>query len=155
LASSEAGAEQGVAGGEPVDLTELALRGVEAVRADAERRCLALDLRVAPAPVLGDPALLERMVGNLAENAVRHNIDAGWLSVRCGQHDGRSWLEVRNSGPRIDRTEVDELFAPFRRGGQARTAGRGARARPSVAPAGAPGDRGAVSAAPRPGGGHG
>src|SRR5262249_41718388 len=73
LATSQARAQGGRAVREPVDLTELALRGVEAVRADAERRCLALDLRVAPAPVLGDPALLERMVGNLAENAVRHN----------------------------------------------------------------------------------
>jgi len=28
-----------------------------------------------------DPALLERVVGNLVENAVRHNVEGGWLEV--------------------------------------------------------------------------
>jgi len=157
LATSQAQAEQGLAVREPVDLTELALRSVEAVRADAERRCLALDVHAEPAPVLGDPALLERMVGNLTENAVRHNVDAGWLSVRCGQQDGESWLEVRNSGPHIDRTEADELFAPFRRGGQARTAGRyrtgGAGLGLSIVRAVAAAHGGSVTAVPLPAGG--
>jgi signal transduction histidine kinase len=40
---------------------------------------VAAELR--PAPVEGDPALLDRMVANLVENAVRHNQPSGWLEV--------------------------------------------------------------------------
>jgi len=153
LATSEAQAQQGLAVREPVDLADLALRSLAAVRPDADRRCLATDVHTAPAPVLGDPALLERMVDNLAENAVRHNVDGGWLTVRCGRRDGHAWLEVRNSGPHIDRAEVDELFAPFRRGGQARTAGHGAGLGLSIARAVAAAHGGAVNAEPLPDGG--
>jgi signal transduction histidine kinase len=153
LASTEAQAQQGLAVREGVDLAELVLRCLAAVRPDAERRCLAVEVQAAPAPVLGDPALLERMVGNLAENAVRHNIDAGWLRVRCGQRDGRCWLEVSNSGPHIDRAEADELFAAFRRGGQARTAGHGAGLGLSIVRAVAVAHGGGVEARPLPDGG--
>jgi signal transduction histidine kinase len=153
LATTEAQAQQGLAVREPVDLAELALRSLAAVRADAERRCLAVEVQAAPAPVVGDPALLERMVGNLAENAVRHNVDAGWLMVRCGQRDGRAWLEVRNSGPHIDGAEADELFAAFRRGGQARTAGHGAGLGLSIVRAVAAAHGGVVDAVPLPEGG--
>jgi signal transduction histidine kinase len=153
LATSQAQAEQGLAVRESVDLAELVLRSLAAVRGEAERRCLVVDTGTAPAPVLGDPALLDRMVGNLAENAVRHNVDAGWLTVRCGLSGVDSWLEVRNAGPVIERTEVDELFAPFRRGGQARTAGRGAGLGLSIVRAVAAAHGGSVHAEPLPGGG--
>jgi signal transduction histidine kinase len=153
LATSQAQAEQGLAVREPVDLAELALRSMAAVHAEAGRRGLVIEVDASPAPTTGDPALLDRMVGNLAENAVRHNVDAGWLTVRCGHSGGLAWLEVRNFGPVIQRSEVDELFAPFRRGGQARTAGRGAGLGLSIVRAVAAAHGGAVHAEPLPGGG--
>ena len=153
LATSQAQAEQGLAVRERVDLAELVRRSLEVVGTAAARRCLVVEVDPAPAPVLGDPALLDRMVGNLAENAVRHNVDAGWLTVRCGQSGELSWLEVRNFGPTIDKSEVDELFAPFRRGGQARTAGRGAGLGLSIVRAVAAAHGGTVHAEPLTGGG--
>jgi signal transduction histidine kinase len=153
LATSQAQAEQGLAVRERVDLAELVRRSLEVVGTAAERRCLAVDADPWPAPVLGDPALLDRMVGNLAENAVRHNVDAGWLTVRCGRSGDIAWLEVRNFGPVIERSEVDELFAPFRRGGQARTAGKGAGLGLSIVRAVAAAHGGTVHAEPLPGGG--
>jgi signal transduction histidine kinase len=69
------------------------------------------------ATVIGDPVLLERLVQNLVENGVRHNLpEGGWMRIRTGTTpDGRAQLEVSNSGPVIPRYEVPALFEPFRR----------------------------------------
>jgi signal transduction histidine kinase len=74
---------------------------------------------VAPGPfvVSGDPALLERMVANLVENGVRHNVGGGWVCVEA--HDGR--VRVSNTGDVIEADQVERLFEPFRRTGVART----------------------------------
>jgi signal transduction histidine kinase len=68
---------------------------------------------LAPCPVTGDPALLNSLVTNLVENAVRYNraVD-GWVSVRTAP----GLLEVANSGPTIGEEEVRALFEPFARG---------------------------------------
>ncbi|MDX2971304.1 sensor histidine kinase [Kribbella solani] len=74
------------------------------------------------APVSGNPVLLERLVQNLVENAVRYNIaDGGWVRVssRPGP-DGGGVIVVSNSGPVVPPYEVPSLFEPFRRLGPSR-----------------------------------
>jgi signal transduction histidine kinase len=126
LARSEAQARVGLEVQEPVDLADAVRRAVDAVGGEARARCLAVTAQTAPAPTRGDPELLDRLVGNLVENAVRHNVDGGWVAVGTGTEAGRAALSVRNSGPVVDPGAVDELFEPFRRGGLARTGSRGA-----------------------------
>ena len=71
----------------------------------------------AEATVAGNPVLLERLVQNLVENGVRHNLPSnGWVQVRSfARPDGWAVVEVSNSGPVIPRYEVPGLFEPFRR----------------------------------------
>jgi signal transduction histidine kinase len=79
----------------------------------------------AEAPTAGDPVLLERLVQNLVENAVRHNTPEGWVRVATYAKDGLAVLEVSNTGPVVPRYEVEGLFEPFRRLGTDRLAGPG------------------------------
>jgi signal transduction histidine kinase len=80
------------------------------------------------APAQGDPYLLERLVQNLVENAIRHNLpDGGSLSVRTGTDAGHATLVVGNTGPVVRRYECEALFQPFRRLG-----GRAVQARPGT-----------------------
>lgn len=76
------------------------------------------DLRAAP--VSGEPVLLERMCGNLVENAVRHNHAGGHVEVATGVVDGRAFLRVGNSGALIAPETVERLREPFVRGEGAR-----------------------------------
>ncbi|MGB3440993.1 MAG: HAMP domain-containing sensor histidine kinase [Actinophytocola sp.] len=110
---------------ERVDLATVVGSAWQAVRAEAERRGLRTSFACAAAPSAGDPALLERVAGNLLENAVRHNVDGGWLDVRTVA--GPSWvtLRVSSSGAAVDPERVEELFESFRRGGVDRTAHSG------------------------------
>jgi signal transduction histidine kinase len=79
------------------------------------------------AATVGDPVLLERLVQNLVENGVRHNVaEGGWVRVVTGYRDGRATLEVSNTGPVVPPYEIPGLFEPFRRLGTDRLAGGGA-----------------------------
>lgn len=110
---------------ERVDLAAVASSAWQAVRAEADRRKLRATFTCAPAPVAGDAALLERVAGNLLENAVRHNVDGGWLDVHTSVAPGWATLRVSSSGAAVDPERVEELFESFRRGGVHRTAHTG------------------------------
>jgi signal transduction histidine kinase len=122
---------QAVGGGElevtePVDLAWLVPAALHAVAAEADEKGIRIETEVEQASTVGDPRLLERLIGNLVENAIRHNVPDGWLRITTGQTSDKVWLHVANGGSVIANGEVDTLFEPFRRGGRARTATRGA-----------------------------
>ncbi|MDQ3504101.1 MAG: HAMP domain-containing histidine kinase [Actinomycetota bacterium] len=126
LARSEAEAERGeLSRREPVDLAVLVPAALAAVGSETTQRDLSIDPTLAPAPTVGDPELLSRLVGNLVENAVRHNLEGGAVSIGCGQEDTRAWLVVSNTGPVFEQSEIDDLLSPFRRGGAGRSGVRG------------------------------
>ncbi|WP_433803528.1 sensor histidine kinase [Actinomycetospora sp. CA-084318] len=152
LARTEAAPRRASDGDEPVDL-DLAARGaLDAVRAEVEGRGLRVEVRPgADAVVVGDAALLERVVGNLVENAVRHNVDGGWITVTTDSVDGRVDLVVSSSGPVLDPARVPDLFEPFRRG--ADRVGPGSGLGLSIVRAVVRAHGGTVSAEPVDGGG--
>jgi signal transduction histidine kinase len=112
---------------EPVDLARLVPGALSAVTAEAEEKGVRIETEVEEAVTAGDPRLLERLIGNLVENAIRHNAENGWLRITTGQTNDKVWLHVANGGAVIPGGDVDRLFEPFRRGAEkARTATRGA-----------------------------
>jgi signal transduction histidine kinase len=111
----------------------------------------------AEAPTTGDPILLERLVQNLVENGVRHNVpDCGRVRVVSGTlPDGSAELVVSNTGPVVPPYEVAGLFEPFRRLGAERlsSAAPGAGLGLSIVRSVARAHGGDVRAEPRDGGG--
>ena len=138
---------------ERVELPEVAASALTAVAAEVATRELQIATSYGPAGVLGDGALLDRLVGNLVENAVRHNVDGGWVRVDTGVVQGRARLEVSSSGPVVAPDQVPVLFEPFRRLGTARTARRGAGLGLSIVRAVAQAHGGTATAVARTGGG--
>lgn len=138
----------GLAVQEPVDLADVVDSAWRAVRGEADQRGIRAQFDCAPAVVRGDPALLERIAGNLLENAVRHNVERGWIEVATQAGDTTSTLRVRSSGTPVDPATVDELFEPFRRAGRARTARSGAGLGLSIVRAAAQAHGGTVTAEP-------
>jgi signal transduction histidine kinase len=100
---------------EPFDLGAVAAEVLEARRPDAERRELHLAAALESAPTSGDRRLGERLVANLVDNAVRHNVPSGRIDVTTGTKDGRAILTITNSGPVVPPHELDRLFQPFQR----------------------------------------
>ena len=75
-----------------------------------------------PAPVVGDPSLLDRLAGNLIENAVRYNHLHGrlWVRTGTGRRPAPGWWWATPAS-RCEPADVPGLFEPFRRGGRERT----------------------------------
>jgi signal transduction histidine kinase len=110
LARSQAGSEVGTA----IDLANVV--GDMLLTREARLGGIAVQAELEPAVVVGDEALLERLVANLIDNAALHN-DAQdpWVQVRTGEIDGQPGMVIANSGPQIPQARVKELFEPFRR----------------------------------------
>ncbi|MBC9711273.1 HAMP domain-containing protein [Streptomyces sp. TRM66268-LWL] len=101
----------------PVDLADVAVHVVAQVAGQARAAGVAVRSTTDEAPTAGAALLLERLVHNLVENAVRHNVEQdGWVEVVTGvRPDGRAELRVANSGPAVPPYEIPRLFEPFRR----------------------------------------
>lgn len=125
LARTEAQANRRLVKKQPADLAHGVANAVSAMRKEMDRLGLTLTTELEAAPVVGDPGLLDRLAGNLIENATRYNHLHGTLSARTGSNETHSWLVVRNTGFEVDPADVQGLFEPFRRGGRERTGGRG------------------------------
>jgi signal transduction histidine kinase len=114
--------DSGVIAEETHDLAIAAAGALIDADGEAERAELTVRTDLRPAPVNGDPALLDRLVSNLVDNAVRHNHPGGWVEVVTGRDDGDAVVTVRNSGGPVPPAEVDRLFEPFQRLASQRTA---------------------------------
>jgi signal transduction histidine kinase len=90
-------------------------------RPDTERLGLQVETNLASAPIFGDPSLLERLVANLIDNAVRYNVPGGRVELSTTTDAGRSILSVANTGPLIAPEDIDRLFEPFQQIGAERT----------------------------------
>ncbi len=125
LARSEAQSGRRLVRKVPADLATSAYNALSAVKDEAERMRLEITTDLAAAPVVGDPSLLDRLAGNLIENAIRYNHLLGRLWLRTTSVDGQTRLIVGNTGHEVEQAEVPGLFEPFRRGGWERTGSRG------------------------------
>lgn len=112
LASSDQRIERVV----QVDLADAADQAMANVSRQAAQAGVRISSRVTSARVAGDPALLQRLIDNLVDNAVRYNIpERGWVHVSITADSAAARVHVENSGPRLSDADVDVIFEPFRR----------------------------------------
>ena len=100
---------------EPVDLAELAAGCITDLHRNADAAGITITTKLGTAVARGDSALLERMLANLVENAIRHNQPGGELSLETSTSQGMAQIMVRNGGAVIDPADVQSLTEPFRR----------------------------------------
>ncbi|MGC4805549.1 sensor histidine kinase [Micromonospora sp. DT233] len=153
LARSEAQTGRRLGRRTQCDLAAGTANALSAVRREVERIRLRVQTSLEPAPVVGDPGLLDRLAGNLIENAVRYNHLDGRIRVRTGTDGHSSWLVVANTGFEVSQADVPGLFEPFRRGGQERTGARGSGLGLSIVRAVCDAHGGTVRVVAQPGGG--
>jgi two-component system sensor histidine kinase KdpD len=66
-------------------------------------------------PIKGDPILLERVIGNLLENALRFNPKDRTVTIAAFQIEDRIEIRVIDHGPGLPDKEKSKLFVPFQR----------------------------------------
>ena len=96
---------------DPLDLAAVAEDALEGRAANG----ITMITMLGEAPVTGDGVLLERLVGNLLDNAERYNITGGTVTISTVTSEGTSVLRVVNTGLVVPPDQVDRLFLPFTR----------------------------------------
>ncbi len=90
--------ERGLSHCEPFDLSVVTTEVLAGREADFDQRGLHLSASLDAAPTTGDPALAERLVANLIDNASRHNVRGGRVEVTTAVQGSDAVLSVRNTG---------------------------------------------------------
>ena len=115
--------QRGIDRADAVDLTALVRAVVAAREGAAATRNIEIGQALAPATISGDARLVQRLISNLVDNAIRHNDPGGRVDVSLRSH-GRATLSVINTGPVVPPEEIERLLAPFQRLAADRTSQR-------------------------------
>ncbi|MCI8425344.1 MAG: hypothetical protein HFJ72_06770, partial [Adlercreutzia sp.] len=120
----------------PVNLASVAERVVHRLEAPAREAQVVVELSADPVEVLGNETLLEQMIYNLVENAVRYNEEGGTVRVSvsaelpradqcetrgkgCGDSEaeppGEAVIRVADTGPGIPAAAQEKIFERFYR----------------------------------------
>ncbi len=108
--------QQGLHEGRRIDLAQT-VRLLLDERRDGEDL---IEATLRSAPASGDPALIERLIANLVDNAIRYNREDGWVEIATGVESGRPTVRIANSGPLIPPDQIARLLEPFQRLGSDR-----------------------------------
>ena len=110
---------------EDLDLVSIVESAVSDELGSAEAGGLDFGAELAPAPVRGVEWLLSEAAKSLTENAIAHTPAAGHVTIRCGEIDGRSFLEVEDTGVGIPPQERERVLDRFYRATNTRGGGSG------------------------------
>ena len=110
----------------PIDLVDLLEEAASTWLDVALRRPAELEFEIQPASCLGSRWMLQELLGNLIDNAIKHSPAGARVTVRCGlDPQRRPFLEVEDQGPGIPAAERDQIFEPFFRSSLATSSGSG------------------------------
>jgi signal transduction histidine kinase len=112
--------QRGIDRAESFDLAAVVSEVVSSREGMAAAQAVDMRSSLTPATIAGDARLVTRLVSNLVDNAIRHNVAQGRVdvTVRAG---GRATLSVANTGPAVPEAEVARLLQPFQRLSPGRT----------------------------------
>ena len=99
----------------PVSLVDLVRNVAERWLPTAIGKDIDLGFELTPALVVGNEVLLQELLANLLDNALRHTPIGGVVTVSCRQEGGKAWLGVEDSGPGIPESERQRVGERFYR----------------------------------------
>jgi len=121
ISETEAGA--GKLDLEPLDISELIRNACELFRPIAEDKGILFTCQVPDHPdIKGDVRMIQRMISNLLDNALKYTPERG--TVRVGMHpdSGKSVsISIADSGVGISREDLSHIFERFYRGDRSRS----------------------------------
>jgi signal transduction histidine kinase len=97
-----------------VDLEAVVRGAVETAAERARARGVTFEVTTEPAPVSGDAARLEQVVGNLLSNAIQFSPEGGEVDVEVARAGHDAVIRVRDYGAGIDPEFLPHVFEQFR-----------------------------------------
>lgn len=106
---------------ETVDLYALSLEVAERLRAEADKKNVKINVTGDTAEVIGVRKILDEMIYNLCDNAIKYNKDNGIVDIIISSSDNKVKLTVRDTGIGIPTAQQSRVFERFYRVDKARS----------------------------------
>ncbi len=113
--------EGGKIGKERVDLTSLVQQVLAGLKEKAEQREISLVLEASELYYTGNPVLLQSIIYNLCDNAIKYNKDKGQVTVSLYQQSNQLVLQVADTGLGIAPADQERIFERFYRADKSRS----------------------------------
>jgi signal transduction histidine kinase len=110
-----------------VDLVELLRVSCATLFGEIENKQMKLELHLPDKPIFyrADSLEIQRAIGNLLTNAIRHNPVGSQLSVRITEEYNRVEIQIADNGATIPESISKNLFEPFVSGNDSRSTNSG------------------------------
>ena len=106
---------------EPIDLGEVVRSTTARLERIAQDTCVTLSVETEPLTVRGNRGILEEIVYNLTDNAIKYNRPGGGVTVSLHAEHGKPTLRVRDTGIGIPASVQDRIFERFFRADKGRS----------------------------------
>lgn len=98
-----------------IDLFEVANEVAERLTPIAQKTCVTIEVTGESATVLGTYKILDEIIHNLCDNAIKYNREGGAVKVTVGSCDGAPFVSVEDGGIGIPKDQLDRVFERFYR----------------------------------------
>lgn len=100
---------------ESMNLLSLCETIKERLEDKADEKCVSIEVSGDNAVITGVPAVLDEMVFNLADNAIKYNRQGGSVNINISENDSNVLLSVSDNGPGISDSDKSRVFERFYR----------------------------------------
>ena len=108
-----------------LDLYQLAAECVDMLKMNAQKQNVTMRLCGRPAMVHADRQLMEELLYNLCDNAIRYNNRGGAVTVTVGTEKGHTFVSVKDTGIGIPEEHRERIFERFYRVDKSRSKATG------------------------------
>ncbi len=98
-----------------VDLSVVASSVLDRIRPVAEKQQITVKTALDSAVVMGNASILDEMIFNLCDNAIKYNRKQGMLTVSTGFENGHAYVSVKDNGIGIPKSDQERVFERFYR----------------------------------------
>lgn len=99
----------------PVDLYEISHHVIELLKGEAQQQNVSFELLGEHVEIIGNRGILEEMIFNLCDNAIKYNKENGKVTVSISRESGKTKLSVSDTGIGIPPEHKDRVFERFYR----------------------------------------
>jgi signal transduction histidine kinase len=99
----------------PIDIASVIANAQATCKAQIEGKQITLNEDIAEISIAGDAELLESLLQNLIENAVKYSEDGGWIDILTYSENGESVIAVSDCGRGMEESEISKITEPFYR----------------------------------------
>ena len=110
---------------EEVNLYQVSQSVIDLLKVNAEKHHVSMQLKGIPQIVMGDKAMLEELIYNLCDNAIRYNKKNGTVTIEIKKEDGHGILSVKDTGIGIPEKHQKRVFERFYRVDKSRSKSTG------------------------------